>query len=141
MSNSYSNVFRHRTHNHGETALQLSLLLALTNGKHAPSAHQGVVMEQNWVVPVGHDVGQWSLSLPLAGETISCLGTYKLQSLFGSKQADKEPAASSPPLMSLCQLKPLRCSPLLCSNGKCMVVSKTHTSHCVWITVKAAQHT
>lgn len=73
-----------------------------TNGKHVHSAHWGVVMEQNWVVPVGHDVGQWSLSLPPPGETISCLVTYELQSLFGNKQADKEPAASSPPLMSLC---------------------------------------
>lgn len=70
-------------------------------------------MEQNWVVPVGHDVGQWSLSLPLPGETIpvsshtnfrACLGVNKLI------KSQQHPLLPSCHCVYVCELKPLRCS-------------------------------
>lgn len=58
-------------------------------------------MEQNWVVSRGQDVGQWSLSLPLLGETVSCRHTQTNFRGYQKKQAyDNETAASSPALSS-----------------------------------------
>lgn len=78
----------------------------MVDNTHTHTVHPGVVMERNWVVSGGQDVGQWSLSLLLLGKTISCRHIQTNLRAERKKQAyDNETAASSPalsPLLSWC---------------------------------------
>lgn len=84
-------------------------------------------MERNWVASGGQDVGQWSLSLPLLRETISCRHIQTNFRAYRKKQVyDNETAASSlPSCMSLYGV--------LCNSTQSVEIIQTFNPNSVFI--------